>query len=260
MATQRITNIANDSVELYTVTSDPNGVLLAASGSVALRTDNGNVSIYLNDNDLTSWVSFPTIDASGVLDLTGVSQISLLDNNATALSIGSTGKLNLMVFDTLNGAEQVEYNGVQPFLINTGGLTVTAGTVAFPNNTVNVATAAIAAGNEVVAASLTLRVAHPGGAVTEPVVLPVRAGGWRVLDVMVVAGGAGAGAADTVQVQTTAPAPVSSTLLINNAVVAGAVVRTTSLLNTVFASGATINVVGVNTPAASNVFITLAPL
>lgn len=259
MATQRITNIANDSVELYTVTSDPNGALLAASGSVALRTDNGNVSIYLNDNDLTSWVSFPTIDASGVLDLTGVSQISLLDNNATALSIGSTGKLNLMVFDTLNGAEQVEYNGVQPFLINTGGLTVTAGTVAFPNNTVNIATAAIAALAGSVTAALTLRVTHPGGAVPVNTVLPVRAGGWRVLDAMVVAGGVG-GAAAAVQVQTSGALGVSSNLVIDGAVVAGTVVRTTSLLNTVFASGATIVVQGINAPAASNVFITLAPL
>ena len=260
MATQRITNIANDSVELYTVTSDPNGVLLAASGSVALRTDNGSVSIYLNDNDLTSWVSFPTIDVAGDLDLTGVTQITLRDNNAAAVSIGSTGKLNTLVFDTTNGAERAVYNGVQPFLISTGGLSVTAGTVTFPNNTVDVATAAIAALAGSVTASLTLRVTHPGGAATISTVLPVRAGGWRVLDAMVVATAAGGGAADTVQVQTTAPAPVSSTLLINNAVVAGAVVRTTSLLNTVFASGATINVVGVNTPAASNVFITLAPL
>jgi hypothetical protein len=80
-----------------------------------------------------------------------------------------------------------------------------------------------------------------------------------VLDAMVVASAAGGGGS-SVQVQTVAAAAVSSVLTIDGAVVAGSVVRTTSLLNTVFASGATINVVGVGTPAASNVFITLAPL
>jgi hypothetical protein len=259
MATQRITNIANDGVELFTVTSDPNGVLLASSGSVALRTDNGNVGIYINDNDLTAWVSVPTFDAAGDLDLTGVFQITVRDNNAAALAIGSTGLLNLLVFDTLNGAEQVEYNGVLPFLINTGGLNVVAGTVAFPNNTVNVATSAIAALAGTVTASLTLRVTHPGGAVAVDTVLPVRAGGWRVLDALVVASAAG-GAAAAVAVQTAAAAAVSSNLIIDAGVVNGTVVRTTSLLNTVFASGATIRVQGINAPASSNVFISIAPL
>lgn len=245
--------------DFYVTDIDPNAVVTAKRGSLAIREDDGNVTVYVNT----------TVGATGVgstwvvlmqTGWTGISQILLRDNASPALDIGSTGLLNLLRFITTDGAEKIQYRGPTPFDIVTGGLNVIAGTVAFPPNTVNVATAAIAAGNEVVAASLTLRVAHPGGAVTEPVVLPVRAGGWRVLDVMVVATAAGGGAADTVQVQTTAPAPVSSTLLINNAVVAGSVVRTTSLLNTVFAGGATINVVGVNTPAASNVFITLAPL
>jgi hypothetical protein len=247
----------------YVTDASPDAVISAPRGSVAIRTDAGNESLWLNvtagASPGTNWERIISPNINGDLDLTGVDQITLLDNVNPALDIGSTGLLNLLRFVTTNGAEAVEYNGVSPLKVNTGGLNVVAGTVAFPNNTVNVATAAIAAGNEVVAASLTLRVTHPGGAVTEPVVLPVRAGGWRVLDAMVVASGAG-GAGSTVQVQTTTPAPVSSTLTIDGGVVAGSVVRTTSLLNTVFASGATINVVGVGTPAASNVFITLAPL
>jgi hypothetical protein len=259
MATQQITAIYPDSVALFTVTSNPNGVLSAVSGSVALRTDNGNVGVYLNDNDATAWVRVLDTTAAGVLDLTDVSQILLLDNANPALDIGSTGLLNLLRFVTSNGAEAVEYNGVSPLKIVTGGLNVAAGTVAFPNNTVNVALAATAAPAGTVAAALTLRVAHPGGAVAVDTVLPARAGGWRVLDAAAVASAAG-GAVASVQVQTAAAAAVSSLLTLDAAVVAGSVVRTTSLLNTVFASGATIRVQGVNAPAANSVIITLAPL
>lgn len=244
----------------YTGDTDPNGVLSAPRGSQLIRTDAGNVRAYLNTDGATAWAYAPAVDPNGDLSLAGVDQILLTDNAAPALDIGSTGALNLLSFRTTNGAEKIAYTAPLPFEIVTGGLKVTAGTVDFPNNTVNIATAAIAALAGSVTAALTLRVTHPGGAATVSTVLPVRAGGWRVLDAMVVASAAGGGAADTVQVQTNGGAAVSSTLLINNAVVAGAVVRTTSLLNTVFASGATIKVVGVNTPAASDVFITLAPL
>jgi hypothetical protein len=247
----------------YVTDATPVATIPAPRGSLAIRTDVGNESVWINTTvggaAGTNWARIISPDINGNVDFTSVDQLTLADNANPALDIGSTGLLNLLRFITTNGAEQVAYNGIAPFLINTGGLNVVAGTVTFPNNTVNVATAAIAAGNEVVAASLTLRVTHPGGAVTEPVVLPVRAGGWRVLDAMVVASAAGGGGS-SVQVQTVAAAAVSSVLTIDGAVVAGSVVRTTSLLNTVFASGATINVVGVGTPAASNVFITLAPL
>jgi len=247
----------------YVTDASPDAVISAPRGSVAIRTDAGNESLWLNVTagaaPGTNWERIISPNINGDLDLTGVDQITLLDNASPALDIGSTGLLNLLRFVTTNGAEAVEYNGASPLKVNSGGLNVAAGTVALPEASLNVARAASGAGNEVVAASLTLRVTHPGGAVTEPVVLPVRAGGWRVLDAMVVASGAGGGGS-SVQVQTTTPAPVSSTLTIDGGVVAGSVVRTTSLLNTVFASGATINVVGVGTPAASNVFITLAPL
>lgn len=259
MATQYVTSIYPDGVYLYTVTTDPNGAITAPSGSLALRTDNGNASIYLNDNDATAWVRLLDVTATGDLDLTGVSQITLLDNANPALNIGSTGLLNLLSLVTTNGAEGVEYNGVNPFKVNTGGLNVAAGTVTLPNNTLNVATAAIAALAGSVTASLTLRVTHPGGAVTVSTVLPARAGGWRVLDAMVVASAAGL-AGSSVRVRTTTPADVSSALNLDNTVIAGTVNRTTSLTNTVFASGATIDVTGTGTPAASNVFITLAPL
>lgn len=247
----------------YVTDATPVATISAPRGSLALRTDVGNESIWINvtagANPGTDWERVISPNINGDLDLTGVDQITLLDNASPALDIGSTGLLNLLRFITTNGAEAVEYNGVNPFKINTGGLNVVAGTVTFPNNTVNIALASIAALAGSVTSSLTLRVQHPGGAVSVDTALPIRAGGFRVLDAMVVATAAG-GAAASVQVQTVAAAPVSSTLTIDGAVVAGSVVRTTSLLNTVFASGAVIRVQGINAPAASNVFITLAPL
>jgi len=262
MASYFVTSIV-EGQWFYVTDATPAAVISAPRGSLAIRTDAGNESIWINvtagANPGTDWERILSPNINGDLDLTGVDQITLLDNASPALDIGSTGLLNLLRFITTNGAEAVQYNGVNPFRINTGGLNVVAGTVAFPNNTVDIATAAIAALAGSVTSALTLRVTHPGGAVPVDTVLPIRAGGFRVLDAMVVATNAG-GAAASVQVQTVAAAAVSSLLTIDAGVVNGSVVRTTSLLNTVFASGATIRVQGINAPAASNVFITLAPL
>jgi hypothetical protein len=253
MATQRITNIANDGVELYTVTSDPNGVILAASGSVALRTDNGNVGIFINNDDLTAWSKVPMIDATGDLDLVGVDQILIRDNNVAALAIGSTGKLNLLVFDTLNGAEQVEYNGVLPFLINTGGLTVTAGTVTLPEASLNVASATTDAATGVVTAALLLPVVYGVG--NTDTVLPARVGGWRVVDAYIIGGGAGG----NVTVQTGAGVGISNAMVPGGA--AGDVTRATNinLTNGLIASGGTVRVAGAAGTVAGTCFIRIEP-
>jgi len=258
MASYFVTSIA-PGPWFYVTDANPNGVILANRGSLAIRNDAGNASVWINTDGASAWGQIAYIDASGTINWTSASQVLLADNDATALDIGSTGLLNLLRFITTNGAEQIQYNGLQPFTINAGGLNVVSGTVSFPPNTVNVATSASAALSGSVAAQLTLRVAHPGGGVAVDTVLPIRAGGFRVLDAMVVASGAG-GAAAAVQVQTGAGVGVSSNLVIDGAVVNGSVVRTNTLLSTTFASGATIRVQGINVPAASNVFITLAPL
>jgi hypothetical protein len=257
MPAEYVTSIV-EGQDFYITDIDPNAVVTAKRGSLALRQDDGNVTVYINTT-----VGVTGVGSTWVVLMqtgwAGISQILLRDNATPALDIGSTGLVNLLRFITANGAEKVQYRGAGTFDIVTGGLNVVAGTVTFPQNTVDIATAAIAALAGSVTSALTLRVSHPGGAAAVDTVLPVRTGGWRVLDAMVVATAAGGGAA-AVQVQTSAAAPVSSNLVIDGAVVAGSVVRTTSLLNTVFASGATIKVQGVNAPAASNVFITLAPL
>lgn len=250
MATQFITSIFPQ-IKFYVVTSDPNGALLAPIGSVALRNDTGNVGVYVNLDSLTTWSEIIVPSATGVIDWQAITQLLLADNSATALQIGSTGKLNLLVFDTLNGAEQVEYNGVLPFLINAGGINVLTGTVTLPANVLDVALSAKAISGGVVGAALELRVAYPAGAANTDIVLPARA--FRVTDARLVSGGAGG----TVQVQTAAGAANVTDAMVPG--VAGAITRAASILNQSFASGATIRIAGTLGAAAGNVYVTLEP-
>jgi hypothetical protein len=249
MATQFITSIFPQ-IQFYTVTSDPNGALLAPIGSVALRNDAGNVGIYFNLDGLTTWSEISVPSSTGVIDWQAITQLLLADNGATALRIGSTGKLNLLVFDTLNGAEHVGYNGVLPFLINSGGLTVTAGAVTLPTSSLNVALAAAPISTGVVGAALELRVAYPAGAGPTDIVLPAR--GLRVTDARIVSGGAGG----SVQVQTGGAAVVTDAMVPG---VAGAITRAASIINQSFASGATIRIAGAGGTVAGNAYITLEP-
>jgi hypothetical protein len=234
----------------FTGDTDPNGVLSAPRGSQLIRTDAGNVRSYLNIDGVTAWAYSPAIDAGGDLSLVGVDQILLTDNSATALSFGSTGKLNLLVFNTLNGAEQVEYNGPLPFLINSGGLNVLTGTVTLPTSSLNVALAAAPISSGVVGASLELRVSYPAGAGPTDIVLPAR--GLRVTDARLVSGGAGG----TVQVQTAAAAVVTDAMAPG---AAGALTRAASITNQSFVSGATIRIAGAAGTVAGNVYITFEP-
>ena len=235
----------------YTTDADPNVAITAPRGSVALRFDAGNVGAWINTNSLTDWSAFLVVTSTGVLSLLGVSQLLLADNDATALRIGSTGKLNLLVFDTLNGAEHVGYNGVLPFLINSGGLTVTAGAVTLPASSLDVALVATAISSGIVGASLELRVSYPAGAGPTDIVLPAR--GLRVTDARLVSGGAGG----TVQVQTGGAAVVTDAMVPG---VAGALTRAASITNQTFASGATLRIAGAAGTLAGNVYVTFEPV
>lgn len=235
----------------FTGDTDPNGVLSAPRGSQLIRTDAGNVRSYLNIDGVTAWAYSPAADANGDLSLVGVDQILLTDNSATALAFGSTGLLNLLVIDTVNGAEQVEYNGVLPFLINTGGLTVVTGTVTLPPVSLNVALAATAISSGIVGASLELRVSYPAGAGPTDIVLPAR--GLRVTDARIVSGGAGG----TVQVQTAAGATNVTDAMAPGA--AGALTRAASITNPSFVPGATIRIAGAAGTVAGNVYVVFEP-
>jgi len=255
MASYFITSIAPGQW-FYSTDASPDAVISATRGSVAIRTDAGNESLWINVSvgaaPSTNWERIISPNINGDLDLTGVDQITLLDNANPALDIGSTGLLNLLRFVTTNGAEALEYNGISPLKVNTGGLNVVAGTVAFPASTVSLATAGINGTSGTVVTPQVLRVDVGAGA-TVNTVLPARTNGFRVIDAWIVSGGATAG---TITVQTTAPANVSSAMVPGNA---GQVTRTGDIANATFASGATIRVTGAGNPA-SVCYISLLPL
>jgi hypothetical protein len=261
MASYFVTSIAPGQW-FYSTDASPDAVISAPRGSVAIRTDAGNVSLWLNVTaggaPGTNWERVVSPDINGDLDLTGVDQITLADNAAVALDIGSTGKLNLLRFDTLNGAEQVEYNGVLPFQINTGGLTVTAGTVTLPEASLNVASASTDAANNVVTAGLFLRATHGAGASTTNIVLPARVGGWRIVDAYITSGGAAGG---SVQVQTAGGAANITNAMVPGAT-SGAITRANLVepANNTVASGATIRLNVAAGANAGEAFIRIEPL
>jgi hypothetical protein len=252
MASYFTTSIASGQW-FYVTDADPNAVITANRGSVALRIDAGNVALYLNTDNATAWAEVTSSSATGTVDWTGVSQVLMADNSATALAFGSTGLLNLLQFVTTDAGERLIYNGVLPLLIATGGLTVSAGTVAFPAGSVDLALSALASANLAVASSFVLRL-NVGAGLTATATLPARAGGWLVTDCWIVSGGASAGSVTVNNV--TAAAAVSNGMLPGNAT---KVTRTTDVANATFAGGGQLTAVGVGNPA-SVCYVSFLPL
>jgi hypothetical protein len=232
MAAYFVTSIAPGQ-SLYSTDADPNAVVSAPRGSVALRTDVGNVALYLNTSATTGTVWTEVANTS----YDNFQQITLADNLNPAMDIGSTGLLNLLRFITTNGAEQVAYNGPVPFLINTGGLQVNAGTVTLPQASLNLPLSTSGMVNLGTGAVFEVRIDFPATINTNTdALLPTRAGGFRLTDAHVISGGAGG----NVQVQTGA----AVTTIQNMALGAlGAVSRATNVVpNTVYASGAVVRI------------------
>ena len=164
-------------------------------------------------------------------------QITLADNLNPAMDIGSTGLLNLLRFITTNGAEQVAYNGPVPFLINTGGLQVSTGTVTLPQASLNLPLSTSGMVNLGTGAVFEVRIDFPATINTNTdALLPTRAGGFLLTDAHVISGGAGG----NVQVQTGA----AVTTITNMALGAlGAVSRATNVVpNTVYAGGSVVRI------------------
>ncbi len=243
----------------FVTDANPNTAIPATRGSLALRIDAGNASLWINTDNATAWSTPLVVTAAGTVDLASVSQLLLADNTSPSLDIGSTGLLNLLRFVTTNGAEQMVYNGILPFQINTGGLNVVAGTVVLPEASLNVANATTDAANNAVTAGLFIRksLASNGGApINTDVVLPARVGGWRIVDAYIISAGPTGG---TVQVNTTTPAAVTDAMVPGNANV---VTRNTSLTlaNATFASGASIRfTIGTGAPV-TEAFVRIEPL
>jgi len=78
-------------------------------GSITFRIDAGNVGTFQNiDGTLTGWVPFMLAGGDIVFDQLNVAQWTLMDNNAVALRVGATGAPDMLVFNTVDGAEQLE--------------------------------------------------------------------------------------------------------------------------------------------------------
>lgn len=240
MAAYFVTSIAPGQY-FYVTDTTPQGNITAPRGSVAILTATGSESLWLNvtvgGSAGSNWERVLSPDINGDLDLTGVDQFLLADNANPALDIGSTGLLNLFRFITTNGAEQIQYNGPQPFRINTGGLQVNAGTVSLPQASVNLPLAASGMANLGTGAVFEMRIDFPATINTDTdAILPARAGGFRLVDAHVISGGAGG----NVQVQTGG----AVTTIQNMALGAlGNVTRAGNIVpNTVYASGAVVRI------------------
>jgi len=240
MASYFVTSIAPGQW-FYVTDATPAATISAPRGSLAIRTDVGNESIWINvtagANPGTDWERIISPNINGDLDLTGVDQITLLDNASPALDIGSTGLLNLLRFITTNGAEAVEYNGVNPFRINTGGLNVVAGTVSLPAASLNLPLAATGMADLGTGAVFEMRIDFPLTANNNTdATLPARAGGFRLTDAHVISGGAGG----NVQVQTGGGVTTVQNMGLG---ALGAVSRALNIVpNTTYAGGAVVRI------------------
>ena len=119
---------------IRTIDVDPSaGAGLAANlGSLALRRTAGNVQLWQKTGAAdANWTQNGTL--AGAVALTGITstagalQWTAIDANAAAISIGAAGALNMLVWDTSNGAEQV--------IVNAGTLRVAGATGAIFNDT-----------------------------------------------------------------------------------------------------------------------------
>lgn len=240
MAAYFVTSIAPGQY-FYVTDVTPQGNISAPRGSVAILTATGSESLWLNvtvgGSAGSNWERVLSPDINGDLDLTGVDQFLLADNANPALDIGSTGLLNLFRFITTNGAEQIQYNGPQPFRINTGGLQVNAGTVSLPQASLNLPLATTGMADKGTGAVFEMRIDFPNTANNDTdAILPARAGGFRLVDAHVISGGAGG----NVQVQTGAGVTTVQNMALG---ALGAVARASNIVpNTVYASGAVVRI------------------
>lgn len=256
----------------YVTDASPDTVISAPRGSVAIRTDAGNESLWLNvtagNSPGTNWERILSPNINGDIDLTGVDQLTLADNANPALTIGSAGLLNLLEFRTTNGAERIDYNGAATFRIISGGLdvnaggvtifagglSVNAGAVTLPEASLNVASATTDAADGAVSASLALRKTYGAGIGPTAVALPARVGGWRVVDAYIVANGGGG----SLQVFNGVN-PVTDAMAEGGAT---SVTRalTLTLANATFPSGGTVTLTGVAGTSGGSVFLRVEPL
>ncbi len=164
----------------HVLASDPNSgagySTLVQAGDVLFRTDLR--SIYTNPTGgATTWVPVLTGTLPAALSTL------LIDNNATAWRIGSTGLLNILTFDTTDGDENIILNGASQHQIQTGGLLVTAGNVNIGTGLLrSLSTAVENFAVNVLAPTFTIVTNHAGGNVEQNVgPMLARPNGWRLV-------------------------------------------------------------------------------
>ena len=96
-------------------------------GSTARRVDAGNVGLWLKTAaGGAGWTNISN-PFSGTVP--SGAQLTLADNVNPAWSVGAAGALDMLVFDTSNGAERITFKTPGGTRINSGGLNVQAGGV-----------------------------------------------------------------------------------------------------------------------------------
>lgn len=102
---------------LLTVNPTAGAGVVAPVGTLGMRYDAGNVSLWQKTAaGNTSWVNVGTISGGPLfptsIDTTGTAafQWTMADAQAAAVSFGAAGALNMLVFSTLNGQEQIQIN------------------------------------------------------------------------------------------------------------------------------------------------------
>jgi hypothetical protein len=108
--------------------TDPSGAggVAANLGTVYLRKLAGNVQVWQKTAALdTDWTQMGSI-SGGALSPTAISTIgtaafqwTMADAQATAVSMGAAGALDMLVFDTTNGTEQLIVNAANGLRLNT---------------------------------------------------------------------------------------------------------------------------------------------
>jgi len=259
---------------VYDTTEGAERVIVNAAAG--FRVTAGGITVVAGGVTLTA--GNLTITAGGLIFSANGSQVTIPDNVNPSMQIGSTGALNMLVFDTSDGAERLisnATNGIRVVVggitvvaggvtvtaggltVTAGGLNVVAGSVAFPAASLNIDQATEAVADGQVGAGLVVGKTYSAGAANTDFALPARTGGWRIIEVWIRSNGATGG---NLKVQTAGSAADVTDAMVpgNNNVIT----RCAQILNAnaTFAGGATVRLNAAGGTPAGEAFLMLQPL
>lgn len=94
--------------DYYELAGALNGAVTARRGSLGVRSDAGNVSVWQNTDGSTTWQQLIG-SGGGSQTFTADMAWTLNDNSATSWVIGTTGDTDMLTLSTVNGAESVTF-------------------------------------------------------------------------------------------------------------------------------------------------------